>query len=82
LQLGRLDECIQHYTILQNSLIALATELDNFPTEDTDAYEGLDAFPDKIMRSDPLNDHLPVEEIIFPKLQIPACKECNSFHVS
>eukprot|EP00981_Chlorochromonas_danica_P015561 scaffold13271_cov179-Ochromonas_danica.AAC.4 len=41
LQLGRLDECMQHYMILQGNLIALASELDNYPTEDCDAYAHL-----------------------------------------
>ena len=50
LQLGRLDECIKHYSLLQNNLIALAVEIDNYPLGDDDPLEALQAFPDEIMR--------------------------------
>ena len=34
LQIGRLDECIKHYSLLQNNLIALGIEIDNYPLGD------------------------------------------------
>lgn len=83
LQLGRLDDCIQHYGVLQNNLVSLATELDNYPTEDHDAYEGLHLFPDEIMRQDVLDEFLPFEErqLPVPPL-IPACDQCKQNNVS
>lgn len=77
LQLGRLDDCIQHYATLQSNLVMLANELDNFPTDDTDAYQHLDVFPDKIMRDDPLDSFLPFEEVSLPPAPIiPSCDDC------
>lgn len=82
LQIGRLDDCIQHYMTLQNNLIQLATELDNYPTEEADAYEGLDAFPDEIVRRDPLEQFLTLEEksAVFSPL-IPSCDTCSQKNV-
>jgi hypothetical protein len=50
LQLGRMEDCISHYRILQSNLISLGVELDNYPAGDTDCYEDVLSFPDEIMR--------------------------------
>ena len=34
LQLGRLDECIKHYSLLQSNLVSLGVEVDNYPLGD------------------------------------------------
>jgi hypothetical protein len=77
LQVGRLDDCIQHYTVLQNNLVQLATELDNYPTEENDPYEDLNIFPDEIMRKDILENYLTIEEkASLQSPLIPACELC------
>lgn len=77
LQIGRLDDCIQHYTILQNNLIQPATELDNYPTEEADAYDFLNVFPDEIMRKGVLENYLTTEEkASFQSPFIPPCEQC------
>ena len=50
LQLGRLDDCIKHYGVLQANLFAMATEIDNYPVGDDDPIQALWEFPDEIMR--------------------------------
>lgn len=83
LQIGRLDDCIQHYTILQNNLVQLATELDNYPFEESDAYDFLYIFPDEIMRKDVLESFLSMEEKNdFTSPLIPACDICAQNKVS
>jgi hypothetical protein len=82
LQLGRLDDCMQQYKVLHHNLVSLAHELDNIPTEDSDAYQFIDGFPDEIMRLDPLDDLLPLEEKNLPKLPlIPPCPRCHQLQV-
>jgi hypothetical protein len=75
--------CVQHYLVLQGNLVAIASELDNYPTEETDAYAHLGEFPDKIMRKDCLDELFPFEERSFPSPPImPACIECVQAKVS
>lgn len=83
LQLGRLNDCMQHYAILQANLVALANDLDNYPAEETDPYSTLNVFPDEIMRRDVLEDLLPVGTKALPKPPVvPACADCLSKKVS
>lgn len=83
MQIGRLDDCMQQYLTLQNNLVAMAAELDNFPTEDSDAYAMLHTLPDRVMRKDILDDFLPFEERILPPIPlIPECSTCHNNQVS
>lgn len=77
LQLGRLDDCMMHYSILNANLISLAMELDNFPAGEKDPYETLKTFPDEIMRKDVLEDLLPYESRVLPSAPlVPPCASC------
>lgn len=74
---------MEHYSVLHANLVALATELDNYPTDDIDAYDSLDAFPDEIMRRDLLDDFQQFENRNFPLPPIiPACTTCLKNNVS
>jgi hypothetical protein len=74
---------MQHYLVLQSNLVAISSELDNYPTEETDAYNNLNIFPDAIMRKDCLEDLLPFEERTLPRPPIiPACADCAVRNVS
>jgi hypothetical protein len=77
LQLGRLNDCMQHYAILQANLVSLATDLDNFPADEYDPYSKIDLFPDEIMRKDVLEDLRPpgTRSLPDPPL-VPPCAEC------
>lgn len=59
-QIGRLDDCVKHYGILQSNLMSLSRELDNYPPCDVDLYSDVilnrGLFPDEIMRKDILDD--------------------------
>jgi hypothetical protein len=78
LQLGRLEDCIKHYTVLQGNLVAFALELDNYPTNNSDAYESLNSFPDEIMRKDILEDLQPHGSRKLPEPPlIPPCMACS-----
>lgn len=59
IQMGRLDDSIKQYSLLQSNLITLALSLDNFPPSDVDPFQFLDSFPDKVMRKDILDDFRP-----------------------
>lgn len=77
LQLGRLDDCIQHYSVLHSNLVSIANELDNIPTDEHDAYEHIDVFPDEIMRRDVLEELQPFEDRALPRPPlIPPCDQC------
>mmetsp|Transcript_20035 Transcript_20035/g.28681 ORF Transcript_20035/g.28681 Transcript_20035/m.28681 type:complete len:439 (+) Transcript_20035:36-1352(+) len=83
LQLGRLDDCMKHYTILQSNLVSLAEELDNFPAGDTDPYEALYSFPDEIMRKDVLEELQPYVSRPLPRPPVvPACSHCAANNIS
>jgi hypothetical protein len=77
LQLGRLNDCMQHYAILQANLVSLATDLDNFPADEYDPYSKIDLFPDEVMRKDVLEDLRPpgTRQLPDPPL-VPPCTEC------
>lgn len=76
-QLGRIQDCLQHFATLQENIVSMANELDNFPTEDSDAYKNLDVFPDRIMRDDALDKFLPFEKRNLPPSPlIAACAYC------
>eukprot|EP01035_Chromulina_nebulosa_P005563 gene5563-7552_t len=77
LQLGRLDDCMKHYSILQTNLVSLAEELDNFPAGETNPYESLHSFPDEIMRKDVLDDLQPYGSRPLPRPPLaPSCQKC------
>lgn len=83
MQLGKLEDCVQQYSILHNNLVALAHELDNIPTEDADAYLNIESFPDELYRQDPLDELLSLEDKNLPKLPlIPQCNLCHQQNVS
>jgi hypothetical protein len=83
LQLGRLNDCMQHYSILQANLVSLATQLDNFPAEEFDPYSKLSIFPDELMRKDILEDLRPVGYRAVPEpALVPACADCVNRGVS
>jgi hypothetical protein len=83
LQLGRLNDCMQHYSILQANLVSLATQLDNFPAEEFDPYSKLNIFPDELMRKDILEDLRPVGYRPVPEAAlVPACADCTNRGVS
>jgi SSXT protein (N-terminal region) len=83
LQLGRLEDCVSFYSILQKNLVALGNELDNYPPGDTDPYEDVMGFPDEIMRKDVLDDLLPHDSRVLPKPPpAPPCWKCASMNVS
>ena len=62
LQLGRYDDCMKHFSILQSNLVSLALELDNYPPNDNDPYEALHHFPDQLARSNLLDEILPTTQ--------------------
>lgn len=82
LQIERYEDIINHYSILHANLIKLASEIDNFPISDSDAYSALIAFPDEIMRKDILEDLMPHGSRDLPKAPIiPACQVCEDHNV-
>jgi SSXT protein (N-terminal region) len=83
LQLGRLEDCVSFYSILQKNLVSLGNELDNYPPGDTDPYEDVLSFPDEIMKKDVLDDLLPHDSRVLPKPPpAPPCWRCASMNVS
>jgi hypothetical protein len=77
LQIGRISDCAQFYSLLHKNLMSLAHELDNYPTIEQDAFASLHVFPDEIMRRDILDDIRPAGDIVLPKLPIlPPCSDC------
>jgi len=83
LQLGRYEDCLSHYLILQNNLIALGDELDNYPAGGNDPYDELQALPDEIMRKDVLDELRPHHARVLPKPPTaPPCAACASMNVS
>jgi hypothetical protein len=82
MQLGRMEDCINHYMILQSNLVSLGCELDNYPAGESDLYEEAYSFPDEIMRKDVLDDLLPHKSRILPKPPLaPPCWKCASQNV-
>eukprot|EP00607_Mallomonas_marina_P010132 CAMPEP_0182419234 /NCGR_PEP_ID=MMETSP1167-20130531/3664_1 /TAXON_ID=2988 /ORGANISM="Mallomonas Sp, Strain CCMP3275" /LENGTH=503 /DNA_ID=CAMNT_0024593981 /DNA_START=154 /DNA_END=1662 /DNA_ORIENTATION=+ len=83
LQLGRLNDCFQQYSILQKNLVSLALALDNYPADDSDPYELINVFPDEIMRKDILDEFRPAGHTQVPKAPLPPpCQKCASQNVS
>ena len=81
MQLGRMDDCIQHYSILHKNIISLALALDNFPAGEHSRlpYHDINKFPDEIMRKDILDELRPLGQSKLPQAPlIPACLECNN----
>lgn len=85
MQLGRMDDCIQHYSILHKNIIALALALDNFPAGEHSRlpYRDINSFPDEIMRKDILDELRPFGQTKLPCAPlIPACADCNNKKLS
>jgi hypothetical protein len=81
MQLGRMEDCIQHFSILHKNIISLALALDNFPAGEHSRlpYHDIYKFPDEIMRKDILDERRPLGETKLPQAPlIPACVECNN----
>lgn len=83
LQLGRLDECVKHYSLLQSNLISLALEVDNYPIDGEDPRETLKEFPDQIMRKDVLDDLRSSTQLETPQSPLqPPCSMCAVARIS
>lgn len=81
MQLGRMEDCIQHYSILHKNIISLALALDNFPAGEHSRmpYRDINKFPDEIMRKDILDELRPLGQTKLPKAPlVPVCVECSS----
>lgn len=79
LQLGRIDYCVEQYSVLQSNLNSLALELDNYPAGNSDPHESVEKFPDELMRKDILDDFRPPGSVQLPILPLaPPCNKCNS----
>ena len=81
MQLGRMDDCIQHYSILHKNIISLALALDNFPAGEHNRlpYHDINKFPDEIMRKDILDELRPLGQTKLPQAPlIPPCADCSS----
>ena len=77
LQIGRLSDCFVHFSMLQENLVALANEVDNYPSDQKDPYDNLFSFPDEIMRKDVLDDLRPREAFIMGENGLPPpCTKC------
>lgn len=96
LQLGRLDRCMEHYSVLHQNLVKLAVDIDKFPTcgDEIDIYEQMSFFPDALQRNDVLNELRPVEQLKAQQEQqlgennnellkpvVPACASCAAAKV-
>lgn len=83
LQLGRIEDCIKQYSILQQNLIDVAGELDNYPPSDINYYEDVMQFDDELVRKDALEELRPIEERTLPSSPLPKiCTSCHSNKVS
>ena len=85
MQLGRIDNCLNQFSVLLDDMIGLSLEYDNFPTED-DIDEDFNAiiskFPDSLMRKN-LFDNVCQEAMYVPTPPpIPPCAECVRNNVS
>jgi hypothetical protein len=81
MQLGRMEDCIQHYSILHKNIISLALALDNFPAGEHSRlpYHDINKFPDEIMRKDILDELRPLGQTKLPQAPlVPACVDCNN----
>ena len=87
LQLGRLDDCIGQYAILQQKLLNIAEVLDSYPVvseveQNLDLHHNLYGFEDKLVKNDVLEQLRPIEERKTLSRQTPAsCSECYKNNV-
>jgi len=82
IQLGRYDDCIKQYSILQSNLMGVSIELDSYPPVDSDPYEYASSFPDELSRKEILDDLKPLEQRLLPEAPIiPSCIECYQLNV-
>jgi hypothetical protein len=82
MQLGRMEDSINHYMVLQSNLVSLGDELDNYPAGEFDLYDEANSFPDEIMRKDVLEDLLPHGSRTLPKPPLaPPCWKCAEQNV-
>jgi hypothetical protein len=80
MQLGRLSDCFTHFSTLQQNLLSLARELDDYPVVGNfDPFESIGEYPDEIMRKDVLDDLRPREQIpISTRTEMaPSCVQCR-----
>ena len=87
MQMGRLEDSMQLFSLLFNNLVSMATELDNYPYGDTDPYSTITKYPDEIMRRDILDTLLPSganTNLPLPnKVPLPpACQKCACQKIS
>lgn len=83
LQIGRIDDCLKHYSLLHKNLVSLALALDNFPGGGIKPYEEIHKFPDEIMRRDVMDELPHSENLTLPEPPpIPPCTSCAEKHVS
>lgn len=80
LQLGRHNDCLIHYQMLQSNLLGLANEIDNYPTDDHKIYENLKSMPDTLFRSDCLDELRPKQDLRvtpgYGKAELAPCYNC------
>ena len=79
MQLGRMEDCIQHYSVLHKNIISLALALDNFPAGEHSRlpYHDLNKFPDEIMRKDILDELRPLGQTKLPQAPlVRPTREC------
>jgi hypothetical protein len=82
LQIGRLDDAMAQYTRLQDNLIGISMELDNYPPGNIDLYHSIDSFNDQLSHKDVLDLLKPIEERSLPAPPLPhACDICFQSHV-
>ena len=83
LQLGRLEDCISHYSVLHRNLVNMLSALDNCPTNLSHPYSAMGKFPDELVQKDLLEDLQPVSEENSSRLRPlpPPCITCAANNV-
>ena len=86
MQLGRIDDSLQQYSLLLNQLIPLSLELDNYPVP-VDAVDfneiTIKEFPDRLMRKDILDNLRHHGDFYIPASPSPpVCQSCRQNNVS
>ena len=84
MQLGRISDCLQQYSLLLNQLIPLSLELDNYPvSEDVADFNEINSqFPDRLMRKDMLDDLRHHGDFFIPTPPPPpVCLPCHQNNV-
>jgi hypothetical protein len=77
LQLGRMDDSMQYYQLLQTALVGLAEGLDNCPTGQHFPYDDLEEdFADELIRTDILDKYRSREALGKPEAAPPLPAPC------